>query len=215
MDSTLSSSIIDLPVPRYTSDASLENVISKRRSQREYGCKNISLSSVSQLLWSAQGLTSSENKTTAPSAGGLRPLQLYVIANLVEAVASGLYGYNQKEHRLELQINGNFAEDVRDAALEDQPWVEQAALIIAVTADIQMMEEHFQEQPPHGQRGSRYVYIETGAVAQNVHLQATALGLGCVLVGGFDDDKVKGILDLPSALEPTALVCLGVVDSGG
>ena len=68
---------------------------------------------------------------------------------------------------------------------------------------------HFQRQPPQGERGARYVYMETGALAQNVHLQSTALGVGCVLVAGFDDSRVKEALRLPADLEPTALLCIG------
>ncbi|NYS61244.1 nitroreductase family protein [Halomonas salicampi] len=44
---------------------------------------------------------------------------------------------------------------------------------------------------------------------QNVHLQSTALGVGCVLVAGFDDSRVKEALKLPTDLEPTALLCIG------
>ena len=71
------------------------------------------------------------------------------------------------------------------------------------------MNAHFGQQPPEGQRGTRYSYIETGAAAQNVHLQATALGLGMVLVAGFDDHAVSRALSLPAHLSPTALLCLG------
>lgn len=69
--------------------------------------------------------------------------------------------------------------------------------------------EHFKAQPPRGKRGARYTYIETGALAENVHLQATVLGLGLVLVGGFDDDMVKAAMRLPPEFGPTGLLCVG------
>lgn len=43
----------------------------------------------------------------------------------------------------------------------------------------------------------------------HVHLQSTALGVGCVLVAGFDDPRVKEVLRLPADLDPTALLCIG------
>jgi nitroreductase len=75
------------------------------------------------------------------------------------------------------------------------------------------MQDHFHEQPPCGKRGDRYVLLESGAIAQNVHLLATALELGAVLVGGFDDNMVTRALDLPRNIKPTALICIGAKNS--
>ena len=67
----------------------------------------------------------------------------------------------------------------------------------------------FAEQPPDGRRGLRYVYLEAGALLQNICLQATALGLGTVFVGGFDDAKTASVLNLPSPFEPVGMICVG------
>ncbi|MEE9371331.1 MAG: SagB/ThcOx family dehydrogenase, partial [Sedimentisphaerales bacterium] len=61
----------------------------------------------------------------------------------------------------------------------------------------------------YGQRGMRYVYMEAGHAAQNVHLQAEALGLGSVAVGAFDDTSVSKVLSLPDKLEPIYMVVVG------
>jgi len=61
----------------------------------------------------------------------------------------------------------------------------------------------------YGQRGIRYVYMEAGHAAQNVHLQAEALGLGSVAVGAFDDASVSKVLSLPDYLEPLYMVTVG------
>jgi nitroreductase len=42
-----------------------------------------------------------------------------------------------------------------------------------------------------------------------VNLEAMSLGIGAVLVAGFDDSKVQDALHLPEELEPTALLCIG------
>ncbi|WP_386077973.1 nitroreductase family protein [Vreelandella sp. F11] len=117
--------------------------------------------------------------------------------------------YQAESHSLNL-MSGRVPEGVvQSLGIGDQPWLKESALIIAVTAKLGDAVQHFKAQPPQGERGARYVYMETGALAQNVHLQSTALGVGCVLVAGFDNARVKEVLRLPSDLEPTALLCIG------
>ncbi len=83
-------------------------------------------------------------------------------------------------------------------------------MIIVIAADFSSMREHFFDQPPAGERGDRYIFLEAGAIAQNVHLQATALSLAAVMVGGFDDRKVADTLNLNKNIKPVALLCIGV-----
>jgi len=45
-------------------------------------------------------------------------------------------------------------------------------------------------------RGIRYVHMEVGHAAQNVHLQGVALDLGTVAIGAFDDAGVKRVAHL-------------------
>ncbi|MFB6259262.1 MAG: SagB/ThcOx family dehydrogenase, partial [Thiohalorhabdaceae bacterium] len=61
----------------------------------------------------------------------------------------------------------------------------------------------------YGDRGRRYVHIETGHAGQNVYLQAEALDLGTVMVGAFSDDRVARVLDLGKKAVPLALMPVG------
>jgi SagB-type dehydrogenase family enzyme len=61
----------------------------------------------------------------------------------------------------------------------------------------------------YGGRAHRYVHMEVGAVAQNVAIQAVALGLGSVHVGAFRDDPVRELLELPADHAPLALLPVG------
>jgi SagB-type dehydrogenase family enzyme len=61
----------------------------------------------------------------------------------------------------------------------------------------------------YGQRGVRYVHIEAGHVAQNIHLQAVALGLSSVPIGALSDDEVQRVLSLPQNHEPIYIIPVG------
>ena len=200
---------ISLPSPSSTDDKTLTRVISERRSHREFSENSIQLNEVSLLLWAAQGITDSGEKRSAPSAGAQYPSHLYVIAGNVAGISPGVYQYSATEHCLDLHVTNNVQEALCDAAIDDQPWVREAALTIVLTADFELMKDHFYDQEPQGERGERYIYLEAGSIAQNIQLQACSIDLGAVLVGGFDDDKLQQVLNLDKSIKPTALICVG------
>ncbi|MBD3896892.1 SagB/ThcOx family dehydrogenase [Halomonas sp. ML-15] len=201
--------IFQLPAPELKNSESLVSCIEARRSVREYTDAPLPISVVSQLLWSAQGVTGLDHKRATPSAGGLYPLRLTILVQRVAELEPGTYEYQADSHSLKL-IGGRVSERaLKELGIGDQPWLKEAALIIGVAANLGEAVQRFESQPPQGVRGARYVYMEMGALAQNVHLQSTALGVGCVLVAGFDDSKAKKTLRLPLDLEPAALLCIG------
>ena len=200
---------IPLPPAQALSSTTLTQALAARRSRRQYGDGDIDLRHLAQLLWAAQGSTGDGRQCTAPSAGAQYPMETRVVAGRVEDLAAGVYRYRAASHQLEALLDGDLRQQLCAAALEEQPWVAQAALVLALVADVEAMQLHFAEQPPRGERGERYVYLEAGAMAQNIALQATALGLGAVLVGGFDDDAVAAVLDLPAGHRAGALLCIG------
>jgi SagB-type dehydrogenase family enzyme len=190
---------------------SIEAAILGRETRREYLNFPLSLQKLSMLLFAAQGFRGNESKLVTPSAHEQYPLSIYVVAENVESVGTGLYKYHNKEHSLAEIKKGKFASVLERTALGDQPWVGNAAAIVVLAGDIQSMNHHFSEQPPIGTRGERYSYIEVGAASQNIQLQGTALGVGMVLVGGFNNGAVQEALDLPLNIEPCALICMGNV----
>jgi SagB-type dehydrogenase family enzyme len=64
----------------------------------------------------------------------------------------------------------------------------------------------------YGDRAKRYVHLEAGHAAQNLLLQAVALGLGGVPIGAFHDDKVQAVLGLPKDQRPLYLIPVGHPD---
>lgn len=201
--------ILDLPAPDTQKTKSLDECLGSRRSTREYSELPIPISYLSKLLWSAQGVTSATGERAIPSAGGLYPLHLHVLVRRVAELEPGIYEYRVDDHSLQLldRLPPDCA--VKETGIGDQPWLSESAIIIGVGAALTGAIDYFGAQLPEGERGKRYVYMETGALAQNVHLSATALALGCVLVAGFDDFQAKELLKFSSELEPTALICIG------
>jgi SagB-type dehydrogenase family enzyme len=57
--------------------------------------------------------------------------------------------------------------------------------------------------------GIRYVHMEVGHVGENIYLQATALGLGTVTVGAFNDELIQKILTLPKEQKPLYIMPVG------
>jgi SagB-type dehydrogenase family enzyme len=194
--------VIALPEPRGDGDVPLVTAFRKRDSVRSYSSDPLSLAEISQLLWAAQGVTSPSGGRTAPSAGALYPLEIYLVAARVEGVAPGVYRYGIGKHDLVEVASGDHTSELSAAAL-GQECVDDAAAVIVLTAIYE------RTTGKYGERGIRYVHMEIGSVAQNVYLQAAALDLGTVFVGAFQDGRVKRILRLPAGEEPLGLMPVG------
>jgi SagB-type dehydrogenase family enzyme len=194
--------VVPLPRPGKTGPLSVEEAISRRRSVRKFGDAPVLLSEVSQLLWAAQGITGEDGiKRAAPSAGAKYPLEIFVVAGGVDDLASGVYHYLPATHSLEVIRRGDLRSELCDEALS-QEWVKEAALSIVIAGVYERTMEKY------GERGIRYVHVEVGAVAENIYLQAEAMGLGTTFVGAFSDDGVKKVLRIDA--EPLGIMPVGV-----
>ena len=197
---------VKLPFPRKTGSVSVEEALAKRRSKRDFKKESLPLSSLSQLLWAAQGVNDElGNKRTAPSAGSTYPLETYAVIGAVEGLTLGVYHYNPGKHMLTLTRIGDVRGELAQAAL-NQGWIRDAPASIVFTADYSRTTGHY------GDRGIRYVDMEAGHAAQNVYLQAAALGLGTVVVGAFEDEEVLKVLDSGPKEAPLYILPVGVPD---
>ena len=189
--------IIELPAPDRKGGMSLGEALAVRRSVREFRPDPITYGELSQLLWAAQGITSSDGLRTAPSAGALYPLEVWV------ANASGLYHYDAREHRLTRQHEGDLRPDICRAAY-GQEAILQAPVVSMIGAVYERTAHKYGEQ-----RTPRYIHMEAGHAAQNLLLEAVALGLGGVLIGAFNDKEVERVLSLSPVQKPLYLIPVG------
>ncbi len=192
----LKTKTIKLPAPVLKGTVSIEETIKMRRSIRSYADKELTDAQLSQLLWSAQGITSEKGYRAAPSAGALYPLEVYAVKK------DGLYHYVPESHSLEF-ISGKDARQDLSAAAYGQNFVAQAPVDIVICAVYQRVTTRY------GDRGKMYTDIEVGHAAENIHLQAVALGLDSVPVGAFTDNKVSSVLGLPKDEVPIYIVPVG------
>jgi SagB-type dehydrogenase family enzyme len=191
-----------LPPVESKGELSVEEAIQVRRSVREFGRGRLDLADVSQLLWSAQGVTGKGGFRAAPSAGALYPLELYLVVGDIEGLSAGVYWYRPEAHELIHLASGDLRKRLASAAL-GQSCVRRAPAVLVIAG------VYKRTTGKYGQRGRRYVHMEVGHAAQNVYLQAAARGLGTVLVGAFDDEEVQDVLGLPPDHEPLGLMPVG------
>lgn len=193
---------IQLPKPVLKGKISLEEAILKRRSERTFIKKDLTQDVISQLLWSAQGITGQRwgySFRAAPSAGALYPMEIYLLSK------DGLFHYLPQGHRLEVLNENDLRSALADASLGQQS-ISEAPVDIVICAVYERVTSKY------GRRGIRYVNMEAGHIAQNIHLQAVALGLGSVSICAFSDEGVKKILSLPKDQEPLYIIPVGYTE---
>jgi len=189
--------ILDLPEPTLKGTVTVEETLAQRRSIRSFTSEPLNMREIGQLVWAAQGITRpAGGLRTAPSAGALYPIELYVVT------ADGLYHYVPAGHKLRLLNEDDLRDDLARAAL-GQSSVRNAAADFVVTAVYDRTTRKYSD------RGHTYVHIEVGHVGQNIHLQAVALGLGSVPIGAFTAERVKSELSLPADHEPLYIIPVG------
>ena len=194
---------INLPDPEIGNGMPVEKAIYERKSVRSYSAEPLTVKEAGQLLWAAGGATVDgvTGPTRAyPSAGGIYPLEIYLVAGNVEGLAPGVYKYDWKEHSLSLVIDGDLREKLAGTAY-GQKMISAAPATILVTALYEKVAAKY------GDRGRNlFVPMDAGHLGQNVHLEAESLGLGTVMMAGFvpeDTAKVlKGIEGTPVYMMP-------------
>lgn len=195
---------IKLPSPGPHGKISVEEAISKRRSVRRFRAQSLSLIQLSQLLWSAQGITGTGGRRAVPSAGATYPLEVFVAVGEhgVENLYAGIYHYEVDGHSLSLHLRGDLRQKLAEAALSQ-------SFVANCPVDIVICALYPRTAYRYGRRAERYVHMEVGHVGQNISLQALALGLATVMVGAFEDEEVRKILKIEEQIKPLYIIPVG------
>jgi len=186
----------ELPPPRTAGTATLEEALAQRRSRRDFNGAPLSLADLGQVLWAAHGVTGSDGRRTAPSAGNTDPLEVYAVT------PDGAFRYDGAAHCLEEIDPADLRAPLSALTRNDEHVLLAGAVVVlaAVTA---------RTAGRYPERAERYVAMNLGHAAQNALLQAEALGLAAYPVGAHDVEGVARLLRLPEGCLPLYLVPVG------
>jgi SagB-type dehydrogenase family enzyme len=184
---------VALPAPAHNGGMTLNEALANRRSMRSFQTTKLSLEDISQLLWAAQGITSEKGQRTAPSAHAQYFLHLYI------ARPEGFFEYIPAGHALQMLSD----KDLR-ATLSPQDTVKKAPVVFLIGGEYDRASKAADRET-----GLRLVNLEAGHAAQNLLLEATALKLAAVSVGGIDPKQTAQAASLPATVTPIYLIPVG------
>jgi SagB-type dehydrogenase family enzyme len=194
--------VFDLPPGWGTVTRSLEDVLQRRRSHHRFAGTPCRLAELATVLALGDGIVARQKGDdgaefqlrTAPSGGGLYPVETFCLVFDVEGLEPGVYFYNAPRHRLErLAALDCRARLIQSSNLRDE--IQKAGFCVALS--VVLPRSSFK----YGQRAYRFSLLEAGHIAQNVLLAAEGLGLGALPIGGFFDDQVNQLLQLDGCQE--------------
>jgi len=196
---------IELPDPKFDEDIKFWDIIRNRKSSRKFKNEPLTKEQLSLLLFGMTGLTRVFPQfafRTVPSAGGLYPIEVYLVINNVEDLNQGVYHYDIPNNSLELLQEGDFRPEITRACL-DQKIAYNSAVNFVWTALIERSKWKYL------QRCYRYIYMDAGHIGQNFYLISEALGLGACTIGAIFDDEINSLLEIDGLTETAIYV--GVV----
>ena len=181
------------------------DLVNQRKSVRQYTDESLTLQELSYLLWCTQGVKETHTRKTSaqarewnlditlrtvPSAGLRNPLDTYLVVNRVDGLDSGLYRFLALEHKLvQIDTDSEWGERLADACLK-QRFVGQGAVVFVWVCN------PYRSEYSYGNRGYRYIFLDSGHVCQNLYLASEAIGCGACAVGAYDDDKINDLFGL-------------------
>lgn len=198
--------IIELPEPEDNKTFFFKDLLNERYTVRGYKSKALPINEISYILWTAYGLKRGGGRVV-PSAGGTYPLDIYLSCGDIEIkegdkIPSGVYLYIPEKHQLNIVKTGDLRKNIANASLS-QMWMAEAPCMIIVTCEYERITHRYRD------RGIRYAIMEAGNVSQNISLSCFYRGLGCGIVGAFNDELVKNILGIKKVHEPLLIVPIG------
>lgn len=176
---TAAEDIIPLSDPSKEGGMPLMEALNRRQSGRSFSSERLSSRVLSDLLWSAFGVSRPDSgKRTAPSAKNAQEIDVYVAAE------DGVFKYDAVNHGLE-RIS---SEDIR-AITGKQGFTSDAPVVLIYVADMSKFSR---------EEAGLYTAVDTGFISQNVYLYSASQGLSTVILGWIDREAISEKLELPS-----------------
>ena len=212
----------ELPQPsdKLLKSSSLQDVLYKRKTCREFYDKPTSLSELSNILyfsfgyihgnWNEEftqiGLEPTAKRKSSPSGGGLHPVEAYVVALNVDGLENDIYYYNPDHHNLEKLGSANI--NLKDSLTEllwGQYYSKGISFGVFLTGRMDLAAWKYKHS-----RAYRNVLLDVGHLSQTFQLCATAEGLNTWITGAFNDSEIENIISIDGVNESVLFfVCAG------
>ncbi|RKT89255.1 SagB-type dehydrogenase domain-containing protein [Saccharopolyspora antimicrobica] len=189
---------VDLPAS-LPLDRSLDELIQRRTSARSFSREPVDRAEIATLVRAAGGCTHPADSTrrvpgrAVPSAGGLFPVELHIVAIRVAGLDRGAYRFAPKPDAFDRYGDTTAVQALLSEGLgefgENLPARDAACIALLVGRPWRSMRKY-------GARGLRFVLHEAGAMSEHLHLAANALGLASTDWAGFYDEPANRALGL-------------------
>lgn len=156
-----------------------QEIIAGRRSIRKYQDKAVPDALIEPLL---------EAVRWTPSGGNIQPWEVIVVRDpeTKKALQETLGGYNPARKTI---VN--------------------APVLLVLCGKVKIPDAYKKDKAVVTKFGDWWFLFHLGSAAQNLCLAAHALGLGTIMVGFFDHDRAKEILQVPEAYEVVLMIPVG------
>lgn len=187
----------------------LGEAIEKRRSTRFFSGDYIEKENLFSIVRAASGISCeaettlqsgdkiSMNFRTVSSAGGLYPVDLYVVAKNIQGFPQGVYRYQPLEDCFLKTHGANALDEILKTFCvpEEQLGVKNSACLLFFAI------RPFKAMKKYGARGMRFCLHEVGGISQNIHLSCVSLGLGSVDCASFYEEEINRIFTFDGVYE--------------
>jgi len=206
-----------LPDPSTTGDNSLEEVLANLNYVSSFTQTNLTLQQISQILWAGYGCTDHTPSGKAGLTVHSAYANYYLTRSIYLANENGVYRYHNRnpatnlstmDHRIE-QIDSSSAgrggtrpADARGRLQSAVSGLPQAPCYIVICLDSSYV-------------GQEYAHLETGFVAGDMLIQATAIDLGChfnPVLTSTEQRNIQSATNIPSSHIPQAIVSIGSIE---
>ena len=125
------------------------------------------------------------------------------ISKIIDAGRHAPSSGNVQNWKFIVILEPGMKQKIAEASYE-QYEISLAGVLIIVCAEPEKAERYY------GLRGERLYTIQNCAAAiQNMLIEAESLGLGTRWIGGFDEEAVKSLCQIPEEVRPQAIIAVG------
>lgn len=195
-------------------DSALDALLARRVTCRNYDTtRKLDLAQFSTAMYRAFGARAVDEyapgifllKKGSPSAGGLHPVETYVLVQRVDGIAPGLYHYHPAAHALEpiREMDAAALETLAKTCLGGQPYFAEAHVVVALVG---RFARNFWKYRNHA-KAYRAVILDAGHLSQTLYLAATELGLGAFVTAGVNEVQIEQAFGLEAMAEGPLAMC--------